>query len=248
MSSAGQSLNKPVKYNSSSFIFNITSLVNKETYLRIKQELGAGVILVAVSKMKTAKDILQLYELGQKDFGENYVQELLIKQPELPPDIKWHFIGHLQSNKVKSIASFIHLVHSVDSLKLYKELRKEAIRYSRTIECLLQVHIAREESKFGLTAEELQQLVTDIKESGNNNDRPGAIVKGLMGMASFTENQNVLAEEFNLLQGLFTQYQSEKNASLDFQYLSMGMSNDYQLALKHGSNIVRIGSLLFGNR
>ena len=197
--------------------------------------------------MKTAKDILQLYELGQRDFGENYVQELLAKQPHLPSDIKWHFIGHLQSNKVRLVASFIHLIHSVDSIKLFKELNKEGKRNNRTIDCLLQIHIAKEESKFGIKPDELQQFIKEIK-GVDNIANPHAAVKGLMAMASFTEDQQVLQAEFNSVYNLYTEYRDHQTKSLDFRYLSMGMSNDYQLAVKHGSNMVRIGSLLFGNR
>jgi len=216
--------------------------------LRIRKELGDHVILVAVSKMKTVADILALYEMGQRDFGENYVQELLMKQPMLPGDIRWHFIGHLQTNKVKLIAPFIFLVHSVDSLKLYKELHKEGIRNNRDIECLAQVHIAREESKFGLDTQELKRLLEEVSGMERAAANPGVVIKGLMGMASFTEDQLILQQEFKSLRDLFQDYSSKKSASISFTHLSMGMSSDYALAVKFGSNMVRIGSLLFGMR
>ena len=193
--------------------------------------------LVAVSKTKPVEDILELYSLGHRDFGENYVQELTEKAAALPKDIRWHFIGHLQSNKVKYIAPFVHLVHGVDSLKLLKEINKEAAKQNRVIGCLLQVHIASEETKFGLDEAELKQVVDQAGELKLEQVQ----IQGLMGMASFTENMEQVKTEFRQLKALFDQYPG-------FRILSMGMSGDYQLAIAEGSTMVRIGSLLFGER
>lgn len=197
-----------------------------------------GVTLVAVSKTKPVEDISALYALGQRDFGENYVQELADKQAKLPGDIRWHFIGHLQSNKVKYIAPFVHLIHGVDSLKLLKEINKQAQKHSRIIDCLLQVHIASEETKFGMDAAELEEALRESK--GLTQVR----VCGLMGMASFSDDQALVQSEFRTLKQLF----DASGFSKDQHILSMGMSGDYQLAVEQGSNLVRIGSLLFGAR
>lgn len=212
--------------------------VNKEAYQRLKVELDSkGVTLVAVSKTKPVEDILELYSLGHRDFGENYVQELTEKAAALPKDIRWHFIGHLQSNKVKYIAPFVHLVHGVDSLKLLKEINKEAAKQNRVIGCLLQVHIASEETKFGLDEAELKQVVDQAGELKLEQVQ----IQGLMGMASFTENMEQVKTEFRQLKALFDQYPG-------FRILSMGMSGDYLVAIAEGSTMVRIGSLLFGER
>ena len=229
-------------------ILNFIFLVNKENYLNLREQLGETVILVAVSKMKPVGDILQLYELGQRDFGENYVQELLIKQPSLPADIRWHFIGHLQSNKVKQIAPFIHLIHSVDSTKLIREIHKEGAKNNRVIDCLLQVHIAKEETKFGLDDKEAELVLKEIKNSDDSNGKSFARVAGLMGMASFSDDQQLLQHEFSSLKQLYDRLSVLKSQSIAFRYLSMGMSNDYALAVTEGSNVVRVGSLLFGLR
>lgn len=197
-----------------------------------------GVTLVAVSKTKPVEDISALYALGQRDFGENYVQELADKQAKLPGDIRWHFIGHLQSNKVKYIAPFVHLIHGVDSLKLLKEINKQAQKHSRIIDCLLQVHIASEETKFGMDASELEEALRESK--GLTQVR----VCGLMGMASFSDDQALVQSEFRTLKQLF----DASGFSKDQHILSMGMSGDYPLAVEQGSNLVRIGSLLFGAR
>jgi pyridoxal phosphate enzyme (YggS family) len=197
-----------------------------------------GVTLVAVSKTKPVEDISALYALGQRDFGENYVQELADKQAKLPGDIRWHFIGHLQSNKVKYIAPFVHLIHGVDSLKLLKEINKQAQKHSRIIDCLLQVHIASEETKFGMDAAELEEALRESK--GLTQVR----VCGLMGMASFSDDQALVQSEFRMLKQLF----DASGFSKDQHILSMGMSGDYPLAVEQGCNLVRIGSLLFGAR
>jgi hypothetical protein len=210
-------------------------MVNKEAYLRLVEELQPkGVTLVAVSKFKTVADIQALYDLGQRDFGENYVQELLEKESQLPKDIRWHFIGHLQTNKVKYIAPFVHLVHGVDSLKLLKEIDKQGLKLNKKVPVLLQIHIAQEETKFGMDEQELAESLTAAA------GLDGVSVKGLMGMASFSDDQALVRTEFKQL----TQYYS----SHKMEILSMGMSGDYKTAVEEGSNLVRIGSLLFGKR
>lgn len=221
--------------------------VNKEAYLQIKNELDAkNVTLVAVSKTKPASDILELYELGQRDFGENYVQELVEKAEQLPKDIRWHFIGHLQSNKVKYIAPFVHLIHGVDSEKLLKEINKQAAKLNRTIDVLLQIHIAKEETKFGLDEEELNTL---INTNGSElHELKNVRICGLMGMASFSEDLDLVKREFEFLKNLFDKYANLQISNFKFQILSMGMSGDYKIAIEEGSTMVRIGSLLFGAR
>ena len=212
--------------------------VDKDKYQKINEELRLSKItLVAVSKTKPVEDILELYDLGHRDFGENYVQELVEKAERLPKDIRWHFIGHLQSNKVKLITPFIYLIHGVDSLKLLKEIDKQAEKNKRLIDCLLQVHIAQEETKFGFDENELFALV------------PGQFanvkIKGLMGMASLTENTNKIRTEFKHLKII---YKKLLTLTPQLSILSMGMSADYKIATEEGSNMVRIGSLLFGER
>jgi hypothetical protein len=217
--------------------------VNIEAYNTIINEFASNnVTLVAVSKTKPNADIDALYSLGQRDFGENYVQELVDKQAALPKDIRWHFIGHLQSNKVKYIAPFVHLIHGVDSLKLLQEINKQGIKNNRIINCLLQIHIAQEETKFGLDETELA-AIKDIIDSLSN-----VRISGMMGMASFSEDLNKVSTEFTHLKYLFDQYDQKLNNQGALDTLSMGMSGDYPLAIKCGSNMVRIGSLLFGSR
>ena len=212
--------------------------VDKEKYQEINEELRLSKItLVAVSKTKPVEDILELYELGHRDFGENYVQELVEKAERLPKDIRWHFIGHLQSNKVKLITPFIYLIHGVDSLKLLKEIDKQSEKNKRVIDCLLQVHIAQEETKFGFDENELFALVT--------GQFANVKIKGLMGMASLTENVNKIRTE---LKHLKTIYDKLSTHTPQLSILSMGMSADYKIAIEEGSNMVRIGSLLFGER
>ena len=218
--------------------------VNTIAYQHIVKELAnTKTCLVAVSKTKPNEDLMELYHLGQRDFGENYVQELVDKAASLPKDIRWHFIGHLQSNKVKYIAPFVHLIHGVDSLKLLQEINKQAIKINRLIDCLLQIHIAEEESKFGLDEKELEQIITHMDQLSNVR------ICGLMGMASFSEDQMKVRNEFNYLNSLFTQYKSWiLEHSGKEPVLSMGMSGDYAMAIEEGSTMVRIGSLLFGAR
>jgi pyridoxal phosphate enzyme (YggS family) len=218
---------------------------NKEAYLVLKKELEAKqVSLVAVSKTKPVLDILALYNLGHRDFGENYVQELVEKATQLPKEIHWHFIGHLQSNKVKLIATFVQMIHGVDSLKLLEEINKQGEKNNRVIDCLLQVHIAQEETKFGLNEEELSELLVRFMGKPMNNVR----IIGLMGMASFTENISVVREEFKNLKRIFDHYAKLSTFNFKLSTLSLGMSSDYKIAIEEGSNMVRIGSLLFGER
>ncbi|MEO6455948.1 MAG: YggS family pyridoxal phosphate-dependent enzyme [Ginsengibacter sp.] len=220
--------------------------VKKQNYLDLKFFLGKNVKLVAVSKVQSVADIKELYDLGQRDFGENYVQELVDKYEALPKDINWHFIGHLQTNKVKYIASFVELIQGVDSLKLLEEINKEGGKNNRVINCLLQVHIAMEETKFGLSENELSTLFTQL----NTNEKQLANVKicGLMGIASFTDNLEKVRSEFRYLKSLFDKYTQLSTINYQLSTISMGMSADYKIAIEEGSNMVRIGSLIFGAR
>jgi PLP dependent protein len=221
--------------------------VQKDTYLQLSGLFKSKrVTLVAVSKTKPAADIESLYTLGQRDFGENYVQELVEKQASLPADIRWHFIGHLQSNKVKYIAPFVYMIHGVDSLKLLQTINRQGTMHNRKIRCLLQVHIAVEETKFGLDKTELLSLLNDIS---GEHPLENVQVCGLMGMASFSDDTQKVRGEFSVLKKLFDEVK-EKFFYHDEQFseLSMGMSGDYEIAIEEGSTIVRIGSLLFGAR
>lgn len=220
--------------------------IDQEKFDEIRNELNSrGAILVAVSKTKPASAIMELYDLGQRDFGENYVQELVDKEKELPKDIHWHFIGHLQTNKVKYIAPFVHLIHGVDSLKLLKEINKQGLNNNRIISVLLQVHIAQEDTKFGFNEEELNALFEQKEQlTSLKNIR----IEGLMGMASFTEYEQQVSKEFKYLKSLFEHIKMQIAGNVTMNYLSMGMSGDYHIALQEGSNMVRIGSLLFGAR
>ena len=214
--------------------------VNKEAYQKLIQDFNEnGISLVAVSKTKPASDILALYGMGHRDFGENYVQELAEKHKQLPTEIHWHFIGHLQSNKVKTIAPFVHLIHGVDSIKLLKEINKQGEKNNRVIDVLLQVHIAQEETKFGLDEKELEEILST--NSDLLREMKNIRVRGLMGMASLTDDANKIRNEFKFLKSLFDKYPS-------FNIISMGMSSDYKIAIEEGSNMVRIGSLIFGQR
>jgi pyridoxal phosphate enzyme (YggS family) len=219
--------------------------IDKEAYLQIINQLQfRKVSLVAVSKTKSVEEIKNLYDSGQKDFGENYVQELTEKKPQLPQDIRWHFIGHLQSNKVKQITPFIHLIQSVDSIKLLKEINTQAEKNKRVIDCLLQIHTAQEETKFGLDEKELEKLIDQFEESEMKNVK----ISGLMGMASLTDNMEKVRSEFKYLKSIFDKYSHLKTTNFNFQILSMGMSSDYKIAIEEGSNMIRIGSLIFGVR
>lgn len=201
--------------------------------------LPSHVTLVAVSKTKSLEDISQAYEAGQRVFGENKIQEMASKWEELPKDIAWHMIGHVQRNKVKYMAHFVDLIHGVDSIKLLKEIQKQAIKHDRTIRCLIQIRIAEEETKFGLPEEELEGLIQAAE------DLPNVQIVGLMGMATFTDNQDQITFEFNKLKDLFD---NVKNSSSNINTLSMGMSGDYSIAIECGSNMIRVGSKIFGER
>lgn len=200
--------------------------------------------LIAVSKTKPNEDLLTAYEAGQRAFGENKVQELSRKAEELPKDIEWHFIGHLQRNKVKYIAPFVSLIHGVDSLRLLVEINKQALKNGRVIDCLLQVFIADEETKFGLSAEELKELVSSEEFKALENIK----VVGLMGMATNTDNQEQIRSEFAGLKSLFEELKQQELGNLEMKELSMGMTGDYQIACEEGSTMVRIGSAIFGAR
>lgn len=215
-----------------------------ENLKKLKQIIGADVTVVAVSKKMPEEKILEAYLAGQRDFGENYVQELCDKKDKLPADINWHFIGHLQSNKVKLIAPFIYLIHGVDSFKLLKEINKGALQNNRIINVLLQMHIASEETKFGLSREELYAIV----ESNELKKLNGICVKGLMGMASNTTNKEIIKTEFKELHKIYSEIKKRRLLNLNFEILSMGMSNDFEIALKENANMLRIGSYIFGDR
>jgi pyridoxal phosphate enzyme (YggS family) len=217
-------------------------MVNAEAYQNLLKECSAkNVTLVAVSKTKPVENILVLYNLGQRDFGENYVQELVEKEKQLPKDIRWHFIGHLQTNKVKQIIGFVHLIHGVDSLKLLKEINKQSEKINKITNCLLQIHIAQEETKFGLDEEEANVLISRLADEQINNIN----INGLMGMASFTNDENRIRKEFQYLKSL---QQKLKTEDLKLETLSTGMTADYKIAIEEGSNMIRVGSLIFGSR
>lgn len=216
-----------------------------EKILAMKQMLPASVQLIAVSKTKPNEDIIQAYQAGQRVFGENKVQEMVDKYESLPKDIQWHLIGHLQTNKVKYIAPFVTLIHAVDSLKLLKEIDKEAKKNDRVIDCLLQFFIASEETKFGLSFEE----ATEILESKEFIEMENVRIVGLMGMASFVEDEEQIRDEFRTLYNYFQVIKSHHfKFNADFKELSMGMSGDYAMAIEEGSTMVRIGSNIFGGR
>lgn len=221
--------------------------IDKNFYQQLVNDLQAeNTTLVAVSKLQPISKIIEIYNLGQLDFGENYVQELVEKKEQLPEDIRWHFIGHLQSNKVKYIAPFVHLIHGIDSLKLLKQVHKEGKKAGRVINVLLQMHIAMEETKFGMDEAELDEV---IKLIGNDSEIFSHVkINGLMGMASFSDDLEKVRGEMKFLASLFEKYKPISNPIIDFTTLSMGMSGDYKMAMEEGSTMVRIGSLLFGNR
>ena len=212
---------------------------------KINQEIGSNVRLIAVSKTKPVEALLEAYQAGQKLFGENKVQELVVKYESLPKDIDWHFIGHLQSNKVKYIAPFVGLIHSVDSLKLLQTINKEGQKINRIIPCLLQIFIASEETKFGLNQNELSEILEEWKKGNLANVE----IKGLMGMASNVDDANQIEKEFTTLKILFDETKAKYFSEMDnFNELSMGMSGDYPIAIKAGSTLVRVGSSIFGSR
>jgi len=213
----------------------------KNKLQNIKLNLPKNITLVAVSKTKPVELLNEAYNQGQRIFGENKVQEMVDKFEKMPKDIKWHMIGHLQTNKVKYIASFVSLIHGVDSLKLLREINKQATKHNRVIDCLIQIKIASEDTKFGMILNDLQLLLKSDEFKNLDNIR----IKGLMGMASFTTDNLQIESEFKYLKSIFDQIKKKYS---DIEILSMGMSNDYKLATKYGSNMVRIGSHIFGSR
>ena len=213
----------------------------KNKLQNIKLNLPKNITLVAVSKTKPLELLNEAYDQGQRIFGENKVQEMVDKFEKMPKDIKWHMIGHLQTNKVKYIASFVSLIHGVDSLRLLREINKQATKHNRTIDCLIQIKIAIEDTKFGMSLNDLQLLLKSDEFKTLHNIR----IKGLMGMASFTTDNHQIESEFKYLKSIFDQIKKKYS---DIEILSMGMSNDYKLAIKYGSNMVRIGSHIFGSR
>ena len=216
-----------------------------ENLKEIQATIPDDVTLVAVSKTKPASAVLEAYNCGQRIFGENKVRELVDKAEELPKDIEWHMIGHLQSNKVKYIAPFVSMIHSVDGMKLLSEINKQGKKNDRVINCLLQFHIAQEETKFGLSFEEAQDLLTSDEFIRMEN----ISIVGGMGMATFTENEDQLRHEFTTLENYFHVLKSHFfKFNPAFQHISMGMSGDYQIAIEEGSNMVRVGSSIFGSR
>jgi pyridoxal phosphate enzyme (YggS family) len=215
-----------------------------QNLLQIKTQLPQQVTLVAVSKTKPIADLMEAYHVGQRIFGENKIQEMTEKWEAMPKDIEWHMIGHVQTNKVKFMAEYVSLIHGVDSLKLLVEINKQALKHNRIINCLLQVYIAEEESKFGLDENELGEVLSAQEFKTLQNIQ----IVGLMGMATFTENQSHIKKEFQNLKTIFDKVNQLETNNLKLETLSMGMSGDYQLAIECGSTMVRIGSSIFGGR
>ena len=216
----------------------------KSNLFNIKSSLPSHVSLVAVSKTKPMSDLMEAYDAGQRIFGENKIQEMSEKWEQMPKDIKWHMIGHVQTNKVKYMAEYVSLIHGVDSLKLLQEINKQAAKHNRVIDCLLQIYIAEEESKFGLDEKELEAILKSDEFKSLQNIK----ITGLMGMATFTDNQTQIKKEFLKLKTIFDIYQKSITNNQQLTTLSMGMSGDYKLAIECGSTMVRIGSSIFGNR
>jgi pyridoxal phosphate enzyme (YggS family) len=215
----------------------------EQNLTEIKSQLPNHVTLVAVSKTKPVADLMEAYNAGQRIFGENKIQEMTEKWEEMPKDIQWHMIGHVQTNKVKFMAEYVSLIHGVDSLKLLQEINKQAQKHNRVIDCLLQIYIAEEESKFGLDEEELIEILRYVQN--DKNELKNIKIVGLMGMATFTEDQNQIKKEFQNLKTIFDKFTIHNS---QFTTLSMGMSGDYKLAIECGSTMVRIGSSIFGTR
>ena len=215
-----------------------------ENILKIKSKLPEGVSLVAVSKTKPISDLLEAYNGGQRIFGENKIQEMASKYNEMPKDIAWHMIGHIQRNKVKYMAPFVSLIHGVDSLRLLTEINKQALKNNRIIDCLLQVKIAAEENKFGLSENEVLNLLASEEIKNFQNIK----IVGLMGMATFTNNQEQLQKEFEILKCIFDNLTHLNSTNYNLKTLSMGMSDDYPIAIKNGSTMIRVGSSIFGKR
>ena len=214
-----------------------------KNFKTILDEISPDVTLIAVSKTKPDSLILEAYNLGQKDFGENRVQDMKVKAQRLPKDIRWHMIGRIQTNKIKDFISYVHLVHGVDRLKVLSSINNEAKKINRVIDVLIQVHIAKEETKTGFSFDELEEVFSNENQNKFENIR----IRGLMGMATFTENQNEIRKEFSMLKKTFENIKKAINEP-HFDILSMGMSGDFQIAIQEGSTMVRIGTLLFGKR
>lgn len=216
----------------------------KQNLEHIKQSLPQHVTLVAVSKTKPVSDLMEAYNAGQRIFGENKIQEMVEKHQEMPKDIKWHMIGHVQRNKVKYMAEFVDLIHGVDSLKLLKEINKQAKKHDRVIQCLLQIKIAEEDSKFGMSASDAKSLLQSEAFKDFNN----VTISGVMGMATFTDNETQIKQEFSRLKSTFEDLKDIKTSNCNLQTISMGMSGDYPLAIECGSTMIRVGSSIFGER
>ncbi|NNE32881.1 MAG: YggS family pyridoxal phosphate-dependent enzyme [Winogradskyella sp.] len=216
----------------------------KENLLQIKSSIPEHVQLVAVSKTKPVADLMEAYEAGQRIFGENKIQEMAEKFENMPKDIEWHMIGHVQRNKVKYMAKFVKLIHGVDSLKLVKEINKQAKKHDRIIDCLLQIKIAEEDSKFGMSVTDASSLLNSEAFSALENIQ----ITGLMGMATFTENMQHVEREFKFLETTYNNLKTIRSSNCNMQILSMGMSGDYELAISCGSNMIRVGSSIFGAR
>lgn len=212
----------------------------KQNLEKIRAELSSKIVLVAVSKTKPIQDLKDAYEAGQRVFGENKIQEMVTKYEALPKDIRWHMIGHLQRNKVKYMAHFVDLIHGVDSLKTLKEINKQALKHNRIINCLLQVRIAKEETKFGLSYEEVLNILNSDELKTFKNVK----ITGLMGMATFTKDETIIEKEFSKLNSFFESNQTKYN----LETLSMGMSGDYKIGIRNGSTMIRVGSSIFGAR
>ncbi|MBK7958568.1 MAG: YggS family pyridoxal phosphate-dependent enzyme [Bacteroidetes bacterium] len=215
-------------------------MIDKDRYINILKELGSNAKLIAVSKYQSLEDIRALYDIGQRDFAENRVQSLLERRESLPEDIRWHLIGHLQTNKVKSIVSFVSMIHAVDSQKLLEAIQAEAAKMNRQMNVLLQMHVAREETKFGLDETELFEIIA-LYQKGNY---PNIQLCGMMGMATNSDDESIVSNEFAHIQALFSKVKMQLNNEA-FCELSIGMSGDYRIALKHGATMIRVGSLLF---
>jgi PLP dependent protein len=217
-----------------------------ENLINLKSQFPSHVTLVAVSKTKPIADLMEAYHAGQRIFGENKIQEMTEKWEQMPKDIQWHMIGHVQTNKVKFMAEYVSLIHGVDSLKLLEEINKQAQKHNQIMDCLFQIHIAEEETKFGLDEKELEEIL----QSNEFNSLKNIKIVGLMGMATFTDNQNQIKKEFQHLKAIFDKLKNLglKSEAIHLTTLSMGMSGDYQLAIECGSTMVRIGSSIFGNR
>ncbi len=212
-----------------------------ENLKKFNKELPDDITLVAVSKTKPVNDLMEAYNAGQRIFGENKIQEMEAKWQEMPKDVEWHMIGHVQRNKVKYMAPFVSLIHAVDRMKLLKEINKEAVKNERTIECLLQIKIAEEDSKFGMDESDAQKLLSSEELKKLQNVK----IVGLMGMATFTDDEKQISEEFQKLKKIYAQF---KIMNPEFRILSMGMSGDYKIAIENGSNMIRVGSAIFGER